>query len=59
VTFDPEQPEDIAAAVNALLEDPARLAAARANVARAAPAFTWEGQAPRLLDLYASLEPAR
>jgi glycosyltransferase involved in cell wall biosynthesis len=59
VTFDPERPDDIAAAVNGLLDDPARLAEVRANVARAAPSFTWEGQAPRLLDLYASLEGAR
>ena len=51
-TFDPERPEDIAAAANGLLDDPAALAAARANVARVAPLFTWENESAKLIDVY-------
>jgi glycosyltransferase involved in cell wall biosynthesis len=51
-TFDPEQPEEIAAAVNGLLDDAAALARARANVARAGPRFTWEKESAKLLDVY-------
>jgi glycosyltransferase involved in cell wall biosynthesis len=55
-TFDPERPEDIAAALDALLEDPAALAEARGRVAAAAPDFTWEAESRKLLDLYAGLD---
>jgi len=51
-TFDPERPEEIASAVNGLLEDPDALARARANVARAAPLFTWESESAKLLEVY-------
>jgi glycosyltransferase involved in cell wall biosynthesis len=57
-TFDPEQPEEIAAAVNELLDDPAALAAARANVARAAPQFTWESESAKLLEVYRAVGAA-
>lgn len=51
-TFDPEQPGEIAAAVNGLLDDAAALARARANVARAGPRFTWENESAKLLEVY-------
>lgn len=55
-TFDPEVPADIAAAVNGLLDDPAALARARENVARAGGRFTWENESKKLLEVYRSLE---
>jgi glycosyltransferase involved in cell wall biosynthesis len=54
-TFDPDDPSSIAAAVNAILEDPAEHARLRENAARAAPSFTWEGEVHTLLDAYSSL----
>jgi glycosyltransferase involved in cell wall biosynthesis len=54
-TFDPDDPASIAAAVNAILEDPAEHARVRGNAARAAPGFTWEAEVRTLLDAYASL----
>jgi glycosyltransferase involved in cell wall biosynthesis len=54
-TFDPESPEDIAAAVNGLLESPEALARARAGAARAARRYNWENESRKLLDVYASL----
>jgi glycosyltransferase involved in cell wall biosynthesis len=54
-TFDPESVEDIARAVDALVEDPAALAEARANVASAAPRFTWENESQKLLAVYREL----
>ena len=56
-TFDPERPEEIAGAVNGLLDEPGALAAARANVARAAPRFTWEKESAKLLDVYRAVGP--
>jgi glycosyltransferase involved in cell wall biosynthesis len=59
-TFDPERPEDIAATLAAMLQDPAALAAVRARVAAAAPDFTWEAESRKLVGLYAELAmPAR
>jgi glycosyltransferase involved in cell wall biosynthesis len=55
-TFDPESPEDIAAAVNGLLESPEALARAREGAARAALRYNWENESRKLLDVYASLE---
>jgi len=54
-TFDPEDPVDIAAAVNGLLEDPAALASAREGAARASRQFNWQKESRKLLDAYASL----
>jgi glycosyltransferase involved in cell wall biosynthesis len=51
-TFDPDRPEDIAAAVNGLLENASALAKARANVARVGPRLTWESEAAKLLEVY-------
>jgi glycosyltransferase involved in cell wall biosynthesis len=57
-TFDPERPDDIAAAVNALLDDTAALHAARRNVAAVAGRFTWETESEKLLELYRALVAA-
>lgn len=57
-TFDPERPDDIARAVNGLLDDPTALDRARANVARAAPLFTWEREAEKLLEIYGGIGTA-
>lgn len=54
-TFDPEKPEEIAAAVNGLLDDPAALGKARENVTKAAACFTWENESRKLLAVYDSL----
>jgi glycosyltransferase involved in cell wall biosynthesis len=56
LTFDPESPDDIAAAVNALLEDPAALQRAREGAARAAERFNWENESRKLLEVYATLD---
>lgn len=55
-TFDPESEAEIAAAIDALVEDPAELARVRRNVAAAAPELTWDAQEKVLVDLYRSLE---
>jgi len=54
-TFDPDDPASIAAAVNAILEDPAELTRVRGNAARAAAGFTWEDEARALLEVYQAL----
>lgn len=54
--FDPEQPEDIARAINALTRDPDRLAECRARARVARDRYTWEAQGePRLLACYREL----
>jgi glycosyltransferase involved in cell wall biosynthesis len=55
-TFDPEDPADIAVAVNGLLGDPAALSRARDNVARLAPTFSWESESRKLLSVYDALD---
>jgi glycosyltransferase involved in cell wall biosynthesis len=55
VTFEPDSAEDIARAVNGLLDDPAALARVRANVARVGPELTWENESRKLTGLYGSL----
>jgi glycosyltransferase involved in cell wall biosynthesis len=57
-TFDPESPEDIAAAVNGLLESPDVLARAREGAARAARRYNWQNESRKLLDVYTSLGAA-
>lgn len=58
VTFDPNDPQDIALAVNHVLEDPPSLHRMRANTARAARELTWENQVGKLVSLYGELVPA-
>jgi glycosyltransferase involved in cell wall biosynthesis len=48
-TFDPERPDSIASAIEAIVGDPERQARLGANAAEAAKDFTWEDQAARLL----------
>ena len=57
-TFDPESPDDIAATVNALLDDPVALARAREGASRAARRFNWENESRALLGVYAGLDTA-
>jgi glycosyltransferase involved in cell wall biosynthesis len=53
-------PAAVAAAVNSILQAPARQAAMRAaGLAAARREYNWEAQAARLLDLYASLPTVR
>jgi glycosyltransferase involved in cell wall biosynthesis len=54
-TFDPDDPASIAAAVNAIVDDPAELARLRDNAARAAAGFTWEREVDALHAVYDSL----
>jgi len=54
-TFDPDDPASIAAAVDALVEDPAELARVRMGAAAAADRFTWEREGRLLLDAYEAL----
>jgi glycosyltransferase involved in cell wall biosynthesis len=54
-TFDPDDPSSIAAAVNAIVDDPAELARFRENAGRAAAGFSWEQEAQELQAVYDSL----
>jgi glycosyltransferase involved in cell wall biosynthesis len=54
-TFDPDDPSSIAAAVNAIVDDPAELARFRDNAGRAAAGFSWEREAEALHAVYDSL----
>jgi glycosyltransferase involved in cell wall biosynthesis len=54
-TFDPDDPASIAAAVNAIVDDPAELARLRENAGRAAAGFSWEREAQALQAVYDSL----
>ena len=55
-TFDPERPEEIAAAVNAIVDDPSEHARYHANAVAAGRQFTWEIESKKLIEVYASLE---
>ena len=52
LTFDPERPADIAAAVRSLLGDPVRAQRLRAAGRARAARFTWEATAGAVLDSY-------
>jgi glycosyltransferase involved in cell wall biosynthesis len=54
-TFDPDDPASIAAAVNAIVDDPAELARLRENAGRVAAGFSWEREAQALHVVYDSL----
>jgi D-inositol-3-phosphate glycosyltransferase len=56
---DGHEPADHAAAVLTLLDDPARMAAARAAGLEDAAASSWEHTVDRLLDAYAAVQHAR
>lgn len=55
VTFDPEDPKDIARAADEILRNPQRAADMRRNTAAAADAFNWENESAKLLELYRTL----
>ena len=56
VVFNPEEPEDIARAINELLTDDARLEKLRGNSLRAAQTiFNWEREGQKLVRLYDSV----
>lgn len=53
--FDPNDPQDIALAINYMLDDREAMAEMRANTARAAVELTWENQAAKLLAAYGAI----
>jgi len=54
-TFDPEDPKDIAAAINDVLSDKARYEEMRKNALEAAKVFNWENESKKLLTIYRNL----
>lgn len=54
-TFDPENPEDIASAINWVLSDKDRYEEMRRNALEAAKIFNWENESKKLLSLYEGL----
>lgn len=56
VVVDATDPEAIGAALRSLRDDESRRAELAAAARRAAPDYCWEGEAPRLLEIYAGLE---
>jgi len=51
-TFDPDEPESIAAAINRVLADDQRYDTMRKNALEAARIFNWEIESKKLLDIY-------
>ncbi len=58
VTCDPRDPAAIAAAIHAVVDDPARHAALRERALAASGRYTWEVEGARYLDLVEALGPA-
>jgi glycosyltransferase involved in cell wall biosynthesis len=54
-TFDPEEPESIAAAINQVLADEHRYDTMRKNALEAAKIFNWENESRKLLEIYRRL----
>jgi len=54
-TFDPEDPEDIATAINLVLADEEEYQAMRRNTLEAAKVFNWENESRKLVALYEGL----
>ena len=54
---DPQNPEQIAAAINSLRHDPDRWQAMSAAGLKAATAYTWESQSKNLVELYRQIAP--
>jgi len=54
-TFDPEEPESIAAAINRVLADEQRYDTMRKNALEAASIFNWENESGKLLEIYRRL----
>ncbi len=55
MTFNPDEPENIARAARAVLDDPAILEHVRRNMKRAATDFNWEIEATKLTEYYREL----
>lgn len=55
VTFNAEEPESIAAAINAVLSDDKKYAHWKGNARHAAEIFSWEHESVKLLDIYRTL----
>ena len=55
-TFNPEDPKDIARAIEEVLNDPKQYEEMQKNVRRAAEIFNWENESQKLLELYDCLE---
>lgn len=55
LTFDPEDPADIARAVNEILASPSQLATMRANARSAGADLNWQAQEPKLMAIYDGL----
>jgi len=51
-TFDPDDPQSMAAALNDMVKDPKRLNRHRENVAQAKYTYTWENEAEKFLAQY-------
>lgn len=54
-TFDPEEPESIAEAINRVLADEQRYDTMRKNALEAAKIFNWENESSKLLEIYRRL----
>jgi len=54
-TFDPEDPESIAAAINRVLGDGKDYEAMKKNALEAAKIFNWETESGKLLEVYRRL----
>lgn len=54
-TFDPEEPESIAAAINLVLGDEQRYDTMKRNALEAAKIFNWENESKKLLEIYRRL----
>jgi glycosyltransferase involved in cell wall biosynthesis len=55
-TCNPEDPRDIAAAINWILSDKERYSELRKNARKAAKVFNWENEAEKLRDIYERLK---
>ncbi len=53
--FDPDEPRDIARAINSLLNDPARYQRCKANTRKVASVYNWENEEKKLLRIYSKL----
>jgi glycosyltransferase involved in cell wall biosynthesis len=58
-TFDPDDPKDIAKAINDVLSDSGRYEQMKRNAIEAAKIFNWENESKKLLAFYRSLGKER
>jgi len=55
-TFDPNDPKDIAQAINYVLVDKTRYEQMKKNAAKASKVFNWENESKKLLEIYKTFE---